>query len=138
MQRKTIHIVTLLTFGSLYGKIYCKNATGKPKLNLAILIPWTQEWEIGPKMGSGVVLGIQEVERRGLLSGYDIEWTLRDTYCKPRQGLSVAVNMWSYFDENLAAFIGSSSVHPILVFEQLKPENPHAVPFIFYYKEVST
>ena len=125
MQRKTIHFVTLLTVGSICGKIYCENATAKPKLNLGILIPWTQEWEIGPKMGSGAVLGIQEVERRGLLSDYDIEWTWRDTYCKPRQGLSVAINMWSYFDENLAAFIGSSPVHKILS-EQLKPENPLA------------
>ena len=104
----SFYIITVLLFGSFCRLTHCDNKTEQSTLNLGILIPWTQEWDLGPTMGSGAVLGVEEVKRRGLLPGYDIEWIWRDTYCKPRQGLAIAVDMWSHFHGELAAFIGLS------------------------------
>ena len=102
--------VTVLLFGYFCGLTQCLNKTTNSTLNLGMLIPWTQEWDLGPTMGAGAVLGVEEVKRRGLLPGYEIEWIWRDTYCKPRQGLAMAVDMWSHFDGDLAAFIGLSFI----------------------------
>ena len=80
--------------------------TDNKTLNLGVLIPWTQEWDLGQAMGSGVIVGLEEVEKRDLLPGYDIKWRWNDTYCKPRQGLSAAVYQWRMYDGHVGAFIG--------------------------------
>jgi ABC-type branched-subunit amino acid transport system substrate-binding protein len=48
-------------------------------------------------------VGVEEVYSRGILPGYNISWSWRDTYCKPRQGLAMAVDLWS---EGVDAFVG--------------------------------
>ncbi len=76
-------------------------------LTVGFLIPWEQgSWRVGPFLGSAVVLGIQEVQRRQLLPGYEIDWVMRDDYCEPRRGMQMAVDLWH--SEDLDVIIGSS------------------------------
>ncbi len=74
-------------------------------LTLGFSIPWERGWTVGGTIGSAIVLGIKEVEKRQLLPGYDVEWVWGDTYCEPRQGMQVAVNMWNSV-QDLDALIG--------------------------------
>ena len=98
---------TLVVLCSILGlKGQTEIALPEMTLQIGVLIPWTQDWILGDKMGSGIVVGIEEVERRQLLPGFKIDWKWRDTYCQPRQGLAVAVDLWSEFDGNLDAYIG--------------------------------
>ena len=30
-------------------------------LNIGVLIPWSEEWVLGPRMGSGAIAGFKEV-----------------------------------------------------------------------------
>lgn len=69
------------------------NATGNDMngtLTLGVLIPWEQGWLVGPSVGSAFLLGLDEVRRRQLLPGYQINWLLRDDYCAPRRGMQVS------------------------------------------------
>jgi atrial natriuretic peptide receptor A len=99
-------LVISLDFGSPAGRSSFVQGQEPITLNMGVLIPWSEEWNLGPYMGAGVVVGIQEIYKRQLLPGYVIDWNWRDTFCKPRQGLAMAVNLWSEFDGNLDAFIG--------------------------------
>ena len=84
----------------------CGNDTNAT-VKLAVVIPWTQEWEIGPYMGAAIVLGVESVENRQLLPAtWRLTWDWRDTYCKPRRGLAMAVDLWTHFDTRPSAFIG--------------------------------
>ena len=38
-------------------------------------------------MGSALVTGLRDVEARGLLPGYKVEYILKDTWCKPNPGV---------------------------------------------------
>ena len=80
------------------------SANGDP-LKLGFLIPWTDEWELGPFMGSAALLGIQTAQELGLLGGRSVIWEWTDTHCQARPGLGGAVDMWSNLD-GLDAFIG--------------------------------
>ena len=105
MPGRTFHILTvmLVLFETTKANHKLSNAT----IRLAVLISYTGEWEIGHKMASGVILGIESVKKRGLLpKNWTIDWDWRDTYCTPRRGLGVAVDLWSHFDTHPSAFIG--------------------------------
>ena len=45
-------------------------------------------------MGSAIILGLEEVEKRQILPGYSLEWVMRNTKCKPRTGITEAVDLW--------------------------------------------
>ena len=81
-------------------------AASAPTLAIAVQIPWTQGWEIGPFIGSAIVVGLEEVTERQLLNGYDLTWQWADTYCEPRQGLASAIQLWSDFNSEVDAYIG--------------------------------
>lgn len=83
-----------------------KSVDGNSTLTLGYLIAWEQGWLGGPVMGSAIILGVEEVYRRNLLPGYQIEWVLRDDYCEPRRGMQVTVDIWDGV-EHLHGFIGS-------------------------------
>ena len=76
-------------------------------LTLGYLVSWQKGWIAGPYLGSAIVVGIQEVRRRGLLPGYEIEWVFGDDYCEPRRGTQVTVDVWASV-EDLDGFIGAS------------------------------
>ncbi len=61
---------------------------------LGLTIPWVTGWKIGYYIGSAIILGIEEVQRRQILQGYDIEWVWRDSQCEPKRGVQMAVDMW--------------------------------------------
>lgn len=41
-------------------------------LTVGYLIPWSQDWEVGPTMGAAILLGIQEVQERQLIGDYQV------------------------------------------------------------------
>ncbi len=93
----------------LLGSVWSGNIQGvavNNTLTLGYLVSWEQGIIFGPYVGSAIIVGIQEVRRRGLLPGYDIEWVLRDDYCEPRRGIYETVDIWASV-EDLDGFIGS-------------------------------
>ena len=87
-------IVQTVFLATLCGTVHGGNVQGvavNNTLTLGYLVPWAEdhEWEIGPYVGSAIILGIEEVHRRQLLPGYDIEWILRDDYCEKQRGMQV-------------------------------------------------
>lgn len=57
-------------------------------------------------MGSALVVGLEEVQRRQLLPGYQLEFVWRDSWCKPKRGLQVIVEMWDSV-EDLDVIVGA-------------------------------
>ena len=51
-------------------------------LTLGYLLSWSHEWAAGPYIGSSIEIAIQEIRKRQLLPGYEIEWILEDTWCQ--------------------------------------------------------
>ncbi len=94
-----ICIVVYLTRAALANEKADNNT-----LTIGLSIPWEQGWKLGGLIGSAFVLGIREVEKRQLLPGYEIKWIWRDSYCEPRRGMAMAVDMWTSAD--LAGIIG--------------------------------
>ncbi len=74
-------------------------------LTLGYSMPWRQGWTVGQRIGSAIIVGIREVKRRQLLPGYEIEWIWRDSYCEPRRGMAMAVDIWASV-EDLDGIIG--------------------------------
>ncbi len=74
-------------------------------LTLGCAIPWTQGWLIGGQISSAVSIAIEEIHRRQLLPGYEIEWIWRDSYCEPRRGMAMVIDMWVSVD-HLDGIIG--------------------------------
>ncbi len=60
---------------------------------------------MGGEIASAVIIAIEEIHRRQLLRGYEIEWIWRDSYCEPQHGMAMAVDMWASMD-HLDAIIG--------------------------------
>ena len=60
---------------------------------------------MGPLIGSAFLVGLEEVKRRRLLPGYEIEWVLRDSWCRPRRGMQMVIEIWDEVDD-LDAIIG--------------------------------
>ena len=80
--------------------------TEAKNLNIGVLMPWTQGWELGPYMGSAIITGLEEVVERKLLTGYNLTWQWADTHCEPRQGLASAIQLWSEFNSDVDAYVG--------------------------------
>ncbi len=81
--------------------IICGTActTANKTLTLGYTIPWNQGWLVGRQIGSAILVGIDEVNHRQLLPMYDIKWVLRDTYCEPKRGMAMAVDIWASVDD---------------------------------------
>lgn len=56
-----------------------ENNTDRLSLKIGFLISWTGAYPLGERTGSAGPLAVDEVKRRNLLPGYNIEWTWRDT-----------------------------------------------------------
>ncbi len=100
--------VSVLVILHVTNCVWCRNVQGivvNNTLTLGFTLPWTQEWMIGQHIGSGIILGIEEVYRRNILPEYEIEWTWRDSYCQPYRGVQMAVDMWSSM-QDLDGIIG--------------------------------
>ncbi len=79
-------------------------------LTLGLSIPWEQGWLLGGQIGTAFVLGLKEVEQRQILPGYVIKWIWRDSYCEPRRGMSMVIDMWASVDLDGIIGDGCSSV----------------------------
>ncbi len=102
---KVVAVLTQLYI--VIAKGFCNETDSFPngKLTLGYLVPW-QGWPVGPSVGSAIILGINEIEKRQLLPGYEIEWLLRNDACEARRGMHKAVQIW-HSVEKLDAIIGS-------------------------------
>ncbi len=88
----------MLIYGiTMIGIVLCVTAANKT-LTLGYIIPWNRGWLVGHQIGSAILVGIEEVNRRQLLPMYDINWLLRDTYCEPKQGIAMAIDIWASVD----------------------------------------
>ncbi len=72
---------------------------GNKKLTLGYSLPWSHGWNVGTLFASAIVLGIREVHKRQLLPGYEIEWIKRNSYCEPRHGMAMMVDVWASVDD---------------------------------------
>ncbi len=102
-------ISALVCVGNI-GPVYCGNIQGvatNQTLTLGYAMPWQAGWQFGVGVGSAIVLGIREVEKRQLLPGYKIEWVLMDDWCWSLHGMQVAVDVWSSV-EDLDGIIGAA------------------------------
>ncbi len=87
---------------------HCKHRPengGNKTLTLGYSLPWSRGWNVGTMLAPAIVLGIREVHKRQLLLGYEIEWMKRDSYCEPRRGMTIVVDMWASV-EHLDGIIG--------------------------------
>ena len=89
----------------IHGITHVDSLADNNTLTLGCSIPWIRGWLIGGQIGSAVSIAIEEVHRRQLLPGYEIEWIWRDSYCEPRRGMAMAIDMWASVD-HLDGIIG--------------------------------
>ncbi len=74
-------------------------------LTIGYTIPWSHDWVAGPYMGSAIILGIETVNKRNILPGYELRWVWRNTKCKPRPGITETIDLWNSV-EDLDVIIG--------------------------------
>ena len=97
-----------ILMGVALAQVAFSNPTKTP-INLGVLIPWTREWEIGPYIAGGAVLGVRRVQELNLLpSPLALQWQWRDDHCRSRQGMRMTMDMWSSFNGELHALVGSA------------------------------
>lgn len=72
--------------------VVCKGEPTNRTLTLGYLLSWSHEWPAGPYIGSAIVVAIQEVHRRQLLPGYEINWILKDTWCQVRKSFDPCIH----------------------------------------------
>lgn len=82
----------------------------KSTIKIGVVIPWTGGWRVGHLIGSAVLLGFEEVEKRNILPAYKVEWTWEDSFCNARLGLKKAVQMYSYYQQQLDGYVGRYSL----------------------------
>ncbi len=87
----TLVVLTLLCLYPAYEVVVnCGNVQGiavNNTLMLGYLLPWEKEWLPSQKIGSAIVIGIEEVYKRQLLPGYKVDFTSpKDTYCNANRG----------------------------------------------------
>ena len=81
-------ILYTLQCGHRVNGINVQGITVNNTLMLGYLLPWEREWLVPQTIGSAIIVGIEEVYKRQLLPGYEIDWTWRDTYCNPKRGMA--------------------------------------------------
>lgn len=94
----------LLVFFSIIEKTEGGNNSSQGVLTLGILIPWESGWTVGPYIGGAVVVALEEINNRQLLSEYNIEWFWEETKCEARHGLGAALKLLN--SHPLSAYIG--------------------------------
>ena len=73
-------------------------------LTLGYFMSW-EVWKIGRVAASAIIPALEEVGRRGLLPGYEIEWIMGSTDCTEAKAMPEAVKMWQSTPD-LDAIIG--------------------------------
>ncbi len=97
-------IITILFYEPISGKNECgkyKNNT----LTIAFTFSWTGVWPAGRTIGGAFVVGLEEVRRRNILPGYNIQWQFRDSACSAMVGIRGVIEIWKNV-EDLNAIIG--------------------------------
>ncbi len=104
-----IQMLTMCIMNTILpGHVNTKHVSGEAvnnTLTIAYIMPWSGSWSIGPRIGGAFILGLEEVRKRNLLPGYNIEWEFRDSACSARQGIRGAIEIWNEVDD-LDAIIG--------------------------------
>ncbi len=100
----SISYLHILIFSLVCVTKYTDGDFNRTTLTFGCSLPWDKGWPVGGEIASAVIIAIEEIHRRQLLPGYEIEWIWRDSYCEPRHGMAMAVDMWTSVD--LDAIIG--------------------------------
>ncbi len=74
---------------------------------LGFVLPWEKEVRLGGIIGSAMLVGVQEVYKRQILHGYEIEFSWRDTWCNAQRGMRGAVDIWKSV-QDLDGIIGAA------------------------------
>ncbi len=94
----------------LKGLVEARHVSGQVvnnTLTIAFTFPWSGAWPAGPSIGGAFIVGLEEVRRRNLLPGYDIQWVLKDSACNGMQGIKAVIEIWKDV-EDLDVIIGPS------------------------------
>ena len=84
------------------GNLPENESTQNMTLTLGLLVPFTVEWTVGNAIASAIVPAIDAVHERGLLPGYDIQWSVGDSGCVANMGKSL--NFFQPFSEDCSTF----------------------------------
>ena len=61
-------------------------------IKLGFLVPWDGEWILGPSCAGGILVALDDIKKRGLVS-VPLSWTWNDTNCNSKVGVSAALNL---------------------------------------------
>ena len=80
--------ILLLEMGIVFHEVdgMARSHPDNHTLNVALLIPFTLGWEIGSSAAAAIIPATKEIIQRQLLSGYQIDWIVRDSSCVPHKG----------------------------------------------------
>ena len=73
---------------------------------IAYAYPWSGAWPVGPTIGAAFLVGLNEVKRRNILPGYEMEWFVRDTASNARICKS---NCWYVWNGLLEIYTASNA-----------------------------
>lgn len=82
--------------------------SGSPSGNqfyLGILLPFNEGWSVGRLIVSAVDIGIESIAAQNLLTGYTIDYGIKDTKCNLRHGLKMALDLYEETDD-IDGYIG--------------------------------
>ena len=90
---------------TVVGKNLAGDGDNDATLNIGLLLPYSEGWTVGQKIGAAVIVAIEKVHEEGLLQGYNLSYDWVDTKCEAYEGLTEAMHMWSDAAD-LDVFIG--------------------------------
>lgn len=96
-----------LLFVLVHGNTLPGDGDADSKLNIGLLLPYSDNggWNVGTKIGSAIIVGINKVRSENILPSYDLDYVWRDTKCSAKDGLTAAMDIWSNLTD-VDVFIG--------------------------------
>ncbi len=108
---KDFKLIIVLTVFCVFTSIAdCKQVSGQAvndTLTIAFIFAWSGSWPAALTMGGAFLVGLEEVQRRNLLPGYNIEWEFGDDGCDAMKGMKTTIEIWKKV-EDLDVLMGPS------------------------------
>lgn len=96
-------LIACSTLGLVIDMVACNGMT----LNVALMTPWSGGWpDFSLQATSGAAVAFEDIESFGLLPGYSINWTWKDSQCLNPVGTTVLEEAYAYFNGSLNVIIG--------------------------------
>ena len=74
-------MVVLLVPSGQAGTLAEKDSSQNNTLTLALLAPFSVHLTLGNRVAAAILPAIEAIQQRGLLPGYDIQWSVGDSGC---------------------------------------------------------